>query len=259
MLSSITPVILTFNEAPTLERTLAKLSWATQVVVVDSHSTDDTAKIAARHANVRFLARRFDTHANQWNFAISQTAIATDWILSLDADYVLTDALIDELRKLEPPGDIAGYFAAFEYCIGGRPLRGSVYPPAIVLFRKGCGRYAQDGHTQRLELRGNASNLVNRIQHDDRKPMSRWLRSQDRYMELEADKLTAMSLKNLAWPDRIRRFLVLAPALMFIYTLFVRGTIWDGRAGMFYAVQRTVAELILSVRLFQRYLGYKRA
>src|SRR5262245_35297761 len=100
MLNNITPLILTGNEAPNIARTLGKLSWAREVVIVDSHSTDDTRAVAeAAHHCVRWYERGFTTHADQWTFALTATGITTDWVLALDADYVLTDALIEELKQ----------------------------------------------------------------------------------------------------------------------------------------------------------------
>ena len=57
MLDQITPLILTYNEAPNISRTLDSLRWASEVVVVDSFSTDETATIAASHPNVRVIQR----------------------------------------------------------------------------------------------------------------------------------------------------------------------------------------------------------
>src|SRR5690348_1584101 len=103
MLAHITPVILTYNEAPNIGRTLEALRWASAVVVVDSGSSDATTAIARRFPNVRIFERPFDDHATQWNFGISETGIATPWILALDADYVVPPELAEELRALEPP------------------------------------------------------------------------------------------------------------------------------------------------------------
>ena len=61
MLDQITPVILTYNEAANIGRTLERLAWAREVVVVDSLSTDDTVAIAGRFPNTRVVQRPFDT------------------------------------------------------------------------------------------------------------------------------------------------------------------------------------------------------
>jgi glycosyltransferase involved in cell wall biosynthesis len=252
MLNEITPLILTFNEAPNLERTLAPLSWAKDIVIVDSFSTDATKVIAARYPTVRFFERAFTTHAEQWNFGLQQTGITTEWVLALDADFVLTEDVVRELTNLSAPAGVAGYRASFTYCINGAPLRSGVYPPVTVLYRRGHARYEQDGHTQRVRVDQPVVPLSSRILHDDRKPLSHWITSQVRYMRLEADKLASAPDSSLATVDRVRKWIVLAPPLVFLRCLFVGGGILDGWPGLFYALQRAAAELILSMSLVER-------
>ena len=95
----ITAMILTFNEAPNIQRTLEKLAWAADIVVVDSGSTDGTLEILKSFPRVRVFTRRFDSFAAQCNYGLQQ--VRTDWVLSLDADYVLTDELVTELGTLD--------------------------------------------------------------------------------------------------------------------------------------------------------------
>lgn len=254
MLASITPVILTLDEEANLERTLEALSWAGDIVVVDSGSTDRTLEIARTYPQVRTFTRPFDRHASQWNFAVSETGIASEWILALDADYQVSDALAEELRRLEPPPDVAGYRTSFEYRIFGKPLRGNVYPPVITFYRRGRGSYEQDGHTQRLVLDGACGRLLAPMRHDDRKPLSRWLRSQILYSELEAKKLAATPANRLSAADKVRKAAVLAPPLVFLYALFAKGAILDGAPGLYYALQRATSEMLLSLHLVHAYL-----
>jgi len=253
-LERVTPVILTLNEAPNLPRTLANLAWARRIVVVDSFSDDATCDIARADPRVALYQRRFDAHAAQWNFAISETAIDTAWILALDADYQVSAEAAREIeRRLDEP--VAGFRARFRYCVGGRALRGTAYPPVTVLFRRGEGRYEQDGHTQRLALKGAVGELAEPLLHDDRKPLSAWLAAQSRYARLEADKLASAPFGSLGAADKLRRTLVLAPPAMLLYCLFVKGNILDGRAGLFYAAQRTLVELMLALYLLERRLA----
>jgi glycosyltransferase involved in cell wall biosynthesis len=258
MLDQITPVILTYNEAPNIGRTLDALAWAAEVVVVDSGSTDETLSIIAQHANARILHRAFDNHAQQWNYARSATGVATEWILALDADYVVPAGVVEELRLLRPTSEVNAYLAGFIYCIQGRRLRGSAYPPVAVLYRKSRCEYLQDGHTQRLHAPGLMGKLRGRILHDDRKPITHWLASQDRYMRLEADKLLSSPSAHLSIADRLRLLIFIAPPLVLLHVLLIRGCILDGTAGLFYALQRTIAEMILSLHLLDRHLrGHK--
>ena len=252
-MTEITGLVLTFNEAPNIERTLSKLSWLPLVIVVDSHSNDGTAALAARFPNVRVITRAFTTHAEQWNFGLEQSGAAAEWVLALDADYVLSDALVEEIRGLNPPADVQGFSAAFQYCIDGQPLRGAAYPPVTVLYRRAQARYEQDGHTQRVRVNGRVAPLAAPILHDDRKSLTHWLGAQIRYMELEAKKLTTTSSEALGFPDRLRRWIVVAPPAMFVYCYFLRGGMLDGRAGLYYALQRATSEAILSLFLVRRY------
>lgn len=253
-MKDITGLVLTRDEAPNIARTLGRLSWLPEVVVVDSESTDATREIASGFANVRVVTRRFTTHAEQWNHGLEEAGIRSEWVLALDADFVLSDDLVREIQALEPEASTAGYWASFIYCIDGRPLRGAAYPPVAVLYRRSRGRYEQDGHTQRIRLTGPVGQLRSPIFHDDRKPLTHWLASQSRYMALEAEKLSTPGA-SLGTIDRLRRWIVLAPPAMFLYCYIVRGGILDGRAGLFYAMQRAVAEGILSLYLVRHALG----
>jgi len=250
--SQITPLLLTHNEAPNVARTMERLSWATDIVVVDSGSTDETREILARYPQVRVFERPFTTHAEQWNFGLTSTGIVTPWVLALDADFVLSAALVDEIGTLKPTANTAGYRASFTYCIDGHPLRGAAYPAVVVLFRRAGAHYVQDGHTQRVRIQGPIDNLTAMIAHDDRKPLSHWLASQIRYMRLEAEKIDRSPPAALKPLDRLRRLIVVAPLAMFVYCYLARGGVLDGRPGLFYALQRATAEAILSLHLVAR-------
>lgn len=259
MLDRITPLILTYNEEANIRRLLESLSWARRVVVVDSGSSDATRAIVAEFPNANCVVRPFDNHAGQWNFGLTETGIETEWVLALDADYGMPAAFIEELMRLDPPPDVAGLRVCFSYCIEGVPLRGGLYPPVTVLFRYKGARYLQDGHTQRVQLTGKIDSLTQPLLHDDRKPLDRWFASQLKYMQQEADMLIAAPFSELRFPDQIRRLLVVAPVLVFFYCLFVKGNVLDGRRGIFYAMQRTVAEVILSAHLVEARLRQARA
>ena len=211
MLSRITPLVLTYNEEANIGRLLAGLSWAGRVVVVDSQSTDGTRRIATGFANVTFVTRLFDGLARQWNFGLLETGIDTEWVLALDADYVLPPGFAREVARLSPEPELAGYSAPFTYCIDGAPLRGGLYPPVTVLFRRAKARFIQDGHAHRVVLNGAVQALQCRLLHDDRKPLERWFDSQLKYMRLEADKIRSTPMAGLRWPDRIRKLKVIAP------------------------------------------------
>ncbi|WP_416336291.1 glycosyltransferase family 2 protein [Calothrix sp. UHCC 0171] len=249
MLECITPLILTYNEAPNISRTLEQLTWAKRIVVIDSYSTDDTLHILRSYPQVEIFKRKFDTHTLQWNYGLER--VNSEWVLSLDADYILSKKLVEEIKCISPQTDIDGYFINFEYCVFGKPLRGTILPPRQALFRKSKSIYIDDGHTQLLEVRGKQDTLKNSIYHDDRKPLSRWLWAQDRYMLIEIKKLLETPTQELSLGDKIRKQKYIAPLIIFFYCLILKGGIWDGKAGWYYAYQRMLAEILLSIRLIE--------
>lgn len=304
----ISALILTYNEAPNIGRTLERLAWADEIVVIDSFSTDETLEIIGKFPRTRVLQRKFDTFAGQCNFGLEN--VRTDWVLSLDADYVLSDELIAEIcprtengerraeggerraeswdrraeggRRRAKSGDfsvsafqhfsisnvsdasptsdlcpvasspIIAYTARFRYCINGCPLRASLYPPRTVLYRKSHAHYNNDGHGHRVQIEGAVGTLSGWIDHDDRKPLDRWLQEQSRYARIEAEHLLNTPSSELNFADRVRRKVVVAPFLVFFYTLFGKGLMLDGWPGLYYVAQRTLAELLLSLRLVEQ-------
>lgn len=243
----ITPLVLTFNEGPNIGRTLEKLGWAKEIVVIDSYSTDDTLEIVKLFPQARIIQRKFDSFASQCNFGLQQ--VKTEWVLSLDADYILSDELNRELQEPKITSDIAGFRATFIYCIDGRHLRATLYPPRTVLYRKALANYREEGHGHRVMVQGNVSQLRHPIFHDDRKPLDHWFREQMKYATQEASYLVGSDVGDLKGVDRIRQKIIFAPALIFFYTLFAKGLVLDGWPGWYYVFQRTLAEILLSLRL----------
>lgn len=253
MLDLITPLILTRNEEANIARTLAALSWATEVIIIDSFSTDKTVRIAGNFPNVKVLQREFDQHAAQWSFGLSQ--VGTPWTLALDADHLISSDLTRELAALELSVQVAGARAPFRYAIDGRPLRRSLYPPRVVLAYTTRSRFHQDGHTQRLLVDGSVIDLTSPIIHDDRKSFREFVSRQRRYMQCEADKLLHGDKLTHGRGGRIRRLIVVVPLLIGPYLLFGRGLILDGWPGVRYTFERMVAEGLLSIELLRRALS----
>lgn len=253
-LDDITPVILTYNEEPNIGRVLSRLRWAKDVVVVDSHSTDRTREIAREFQNARLFLHVFETHAEQWLYALRQTGIATDWILVLDSDYVLPKEFVRELETLVTDECVSGYEARFRYCVSGRALPRSIYPPRIVLCRCDRATFQQDGHTQRLVVSGDVGRLRSVIDHDDRKSLEAWFAAQRAYARLERDKILAACPGSLGFADRMRALYVVAPIAVLLHCFFIKGLILHGFCGWYYTYQRVLAELILSLYLIEHRL-----
>jgi glycosyltransferase involved in cell wall biosynthesis len=249
MLEDVTPVLITLNEEPNIARTLSCLAWASDIVIVDSGSNDRTKEIACEFPNVRFFERSFDTLANQWRYATEQTGIETRWLLRLDADYQVTEQLVREISLLDPDASVDAYCVKFGYAVYGQRLNSSLYPPKPVLLRPRRFTLVDRGHTEVWLVEGTLRMLKSKIIHDDRKPLHSWVMSQFRYMERELYSYDCGQHSMVTW---LRHHPPWMPILTFFYCLFVKGLILNGRAGIFYSLQRTVAEGILSLMILEK-------
>lgn len=135
-------VVLTFNEERNLATCLESVAGlASQTFVVDSGSTDRTAAIA-RQFGAQVVSHSFESHARQWQWALSTLPLESAWVLALDADQSLTPELRDEIARTLPtwtgPGTPAGAYVNRRQIFRGRWIRhGGYYPKYLLkLFRR---------------------------------------------------------------------------------------------------------------------------
>ncbi|MFN6337623.1 MAG: glycosyltransferase family 2 protein [bacterium] len=253
MASPLSALIITFNEEENIYRILKSIEWIERVLVVDSGSTDDTVKIIKSFRNATVIFRKFDTFAKQCNFGLD--CLDSDWVLSLDSDYVVTKSLAQEIQSVilkyaaNPDSGASGYSISFKYCVNGKPLRSGLLPPRICLYKRILSSYIDEGHGHRIIVNGSICALYNKMLHDDRKPISVWLDNQKRYQAIEARMLKESSSTKLPVQDLIRKHTFLAPFASFFISLIIKGGILDGKEGILYAFQRLVAESILYLNM----------
>ena len=256
MLDQISVFVLTYNEQANIARVLAPLAGFARVIVLDSGSSDQTEAEVRRCGFAEWHQRGFDNHANQCNFVLDTLAICTPWVLSLDADYVLSTELVGELKSLRPSAELSGMDCEFVFCIDGQPLRGSLYPPRTVLFRTDRARFYQAGHTQRLQLDGPVQRLRGKILHDDRKPWAYFRANQRKYGRLEARHLYQTPFSVLGLTAKVRKLGLIAPWLVPLLCLFWTGLVLEGRAGWKYTRMRWIGEGEIAKELWRLRLGW---
>jgi glycosyltransferase involved in cell wall biosynthesis len=92
----VSAVIITYNEQKIIADTLSRLWWCDEIIVVDSGSTDKTVEICEQYGCSVFT-RTFTGFGDQKNYGVSKAS--NDWILCIDADEILSESLVDEIRK----------------------------------------------------------------------------------------------------------------------------------------------------------------
>src|SRR5437868_6825952 len=140
-MAKISVVMIVQDEEKKIEATLRSVTWADEIVIVDGGSKDKTVEIASRYTS-KILTRKLDTFADQKNFAIEQAS--GDWILSLDADEVVTHELQLSLIKIaEDPKGFEGFMILrVNYLFGKRFKHGGQNGEWILrFFRKGKARF----------------------------------------------------------------------------------------------------------------------
>ncbi len=245
-LKQITPVVLTFDEEANVRRNLNSLRWAERVVLVDSGSTDQTEEIARSYSNVTWHTRTFDTFRAQWEHAIHQTEIATEYVLALDCDMEVSEKLREEIAGGFLEGNYDGGLMPIDYRYYGRSLAGSICPPQIRIFRRAAVKVTQRNHGHKFEVGGAVYRFRNRLIHDDRKSLERWIESQLRYQkENEAELRNGHRGRTRDYARRLG----LMPPIIGVLAYLRAGGPFKGAAAARYAYERMTSESILAVRL----------
>jgi glycosyltransferase involved in cell wall biosynthesis len=222
----ITATVITFNEAANIAAALESLSWADEIVVVDSESTDDTVAIARRFTE-RVIVRRWPGYIAQKNFAAEQAA--HDWIFSLDADERVTSDLAREVREvLQPDPPVHGFRVPRVTFHLGRWIRSTDWYPdyQLRLYDRRHARWAGRYVHESVKVDGPIGRLRSELQHYAYRDVSHHLRSMDRYTTLAARQMYDDG-RRAGW------FAVLIhPRLAFFRNYVLRGGFRDGMPGL---------------------------
>jgi glycosyltransferase involved in cell wall biosynthesis len=138
----VSAIVTTYNEAETISDCLDSLAWCDEILVVDSHSTDDTRAIARRNDRVRVIERPYFGAASQKNWAIDRCRF--DWVLILDADERVTPELRREVETvLAAPVTATAFTIKRRTFALGKEIRysGWQHDRVVRLFRRGAARY----------------------------------------------------------------------------------------------------------------------
>lgn len=186
----ISACIITYNEEDRLPACLATLSWCNEILVVDSHSTDATRNLA-KAAGARVIERDWPGHVAQKEFAIR--AASHDWVLCIDADERVSDALaheIDVARASAFAGATGYRTPRVSNYLGAWIRHGSWYPDRkLRLFDRRHGRWGGRDPHDRVELEGNVSDLTGELEHFPYRDLKDHLRTIDRYSSTMAEGL----------------------------------------------------------------------
>ena len=235
-LSNVSLIVTTLNEEKNLGRCLRSAEGVGELIVVDSMSTDTTLRIAGEYG-ARIFTREFVSNADQKNWAMGKATL--EWILILDADEYMSDALRREIADRIVSAEENGFWIYRRNEFLGRKIRycGWGRDRVLRLFRRGRGRYAERAVHERLELDGKAGRLVERLDHVP-------------YRDLEdyMDRLGRYSLRGAQELRRARRRwfpgILLRPPARFLRMYLLQLGFLDGTAGLILCMLASVSVLL---------------
>jgi glycosyltransferase involved in cell wall biosynthesis len=185
-LVKLSAIIITRNEMANLPDCLASLSFCDEIVVVDQASTDETVATAAK-AGARVVERpHFTGFGRQKQAALDEAT--GDWVLSIDADERVPEALAREIRAATERREYAGYrIKRRTFFLGKYLMHGGWYPdPVLRLARREAARFTPDAVHERLDVKGAVGDLANDMLHMSYRTIDDVLTKQRRYALLSA-------------------------------------------------------------------------
>lgn len=240
MRKTLSVAMIAMNEEANLPRTLASVSWADEIIIVDSGSRDRTLEIA-QSFGAKTTYHAFGGHGEQKNVALD--LCTSDWTLLLDADEVLTPELQAEIQQLlsgEPR--FGAYWIPRLNLYFGRWIRhGGFYPDyKLRLFRRGAARLSEGvGPHSTPQFRGERGKLRHPMLHFAYPTLAVYLEHMNRYSNEIAQLLHQKGRDSKSLPAFVWNA-VLNPAATFIYNYFIRLGFLDGREGLLLHLNHSV-------------------
>lgn len=252
-MSSITVVILTFNEEKHIERCLSSaLQITQQIFVVDSFSTDRT-RVIAQSLGAQVWQHEFKNHAMQLTWALDNLPIATDWVMRMDADELITPALAEEIRSVLPNAlpAINGFMVPLYVRFRGTLIRHGGYPQwQLRIWLRGKAKIEPRWMDEKIVVPGAVGGLRSEYIDDNLNNITWWTNKHNAYSTREAIDLLnkkygflstvsnsyalTRQAKHTRWLKEniyVRLPLGVRAFLFFSYRMIFRLGIMDGRGG----------------------------
>lgn len=240
-IQKITALAITFNEEENVKRYIESLSFADEIIFVDSNSTDKTIELA-KEMNIKVIERKFTNFSDQRNYAINQAK--NDWIVFFDLDEIITKELEEEIKlKVSNPGLKVAFFVKRNFFFMGKHIKfgGWQNDKAIRLFNKKYCTYNGNLVHEEVKATGSIGILKNRLNHYSYKNFDNYNDKLNLYSKLQAENLYKRRIKPNAY------HLILRPMYRFIWQYLFRLGILDGKEGFILAY-------VHSFSVFKRYL-----
>lgn len=237
-------IIITKNEGTHIGPCLQSILWADEIIVLDSGSEDDTVEICKQFTDSVFIT-------NWPGFGIQkQRALDKaqgDWVLSIDADEVVTTELKTEIEKALLQQEFNGYYIPrlSSYC--GKQIRhGGWWPDYVLrLFRRNTGYFTESVVHERIVVQGEIGNLTSPLLHDAFVSLDEVLRKVNDYSSLGAEMLRQKGVQSSLSKAIFKAFWI------FIRTYLLKAAFLDGRQGLMLSISNAEGTYYKYVKLLE--------
>lgn len=241
----LSAIIITKNEEANIERCLRSVSWADEIILVDTESTDHTVDIA-RNLGAKIFSPPWRGFGPAKQHALEQAT--GDWVLSIDADEEISFTLKNEILQLmetAPPCD--GYYLPRKTQFLGRWILHSGWYPDYVLrlFQRSAGHFTSALVHEKVEIEGRIGRLHNSLLHYSYPTLEDFTRRQDQYSTLGAQEMFLAGAKF--HPSS----LITRPIMSFIRKLVFQKGWRDGWEGFLIAALTSAGTLLKYAKLRQ--------
>jgi glycosyltransferase involved in cell wall biosynthesis len=243
--TKLTVTVITHNEAPHLGEALESVSWADEIIVIDSQSADDTVAVARRYTP-HVEVREWAGYGTQKNYAHDRAS--HDWILSIDADERVTPRLKDEIQTLLRDAPRAqGYRISRVSHYLGQWIRSTDWYPDyhIRLYDRRAARWSEHKVHESIECRGRVETLRGELLHYPYRDMSEHLAKIDRYTTLVAEQWAAEGRRTSA----LAAFIY--PRLAFLRNFVLRRGFRDGHTGLLVSMLNSYYVFLKYAKLYE--------
>ena len=242
-MTKITAIIPTLNEEIHIADAIASVSFADEIIVIDSFSTDKTLEIAEK-LNVKIIKRKFDDFSSQKNFAIEQAKY--DWIYILDADERVTKEVKEEIvSTAKNPKGFVGFYVRRTFYFSGKKVNYSGFQrdKVIRLFLKEHCKYAGLVH-EKIISNGKIGFLKNKIDHFSYRNYDHYISKLNHYAAIRAEELHEKGKKANIYHVMVK------PGARFFIHYIVRLGFLDGFTGFLVAKTQAYGVLTRYIKLW---------
>ena len=249
MKKNISAVIITKNEEERIRPCLESIKWADEIIIVDSFSTDKTIDICRGYTD-KISQREMRGFGEQKQFAIEKATSV--WILSIDADEIVTEELRDEIKgMLKEETEYNGFKIFRKNIYLGRPMRYcGWYVPILRLFKRGKGRFNAKKVHEEIIVDGNVGLLKGEILHNTYKNISHHLEKIDSFTTYDVDELTKKGV--ILKPSNCLWYLVFKPMVRFLQKFILQKGIFEGTHGLILSINAAMVVFINYAKLWER-------